>query len=310
MTTYQPSRMPSAVLLVLLLMPIATAGHESSELPQKLVLRNLYLSDSPQEEAPEVSVAGRISTTLRFETPCDPARTKLLGWEDRFEPLLVGTRSVVVTPLRNLTRDDGFLLLVTLTDGTSLPFTLVAASGPVDAQINVFPNQESPGAVRMALEDKRREVQELRTENERREQEESSVDHALAALLANGAVSKTRFRQREKWAFQDAGLKAEIFILDDHERSAIIFQMTNLDRERPWKLSEARLSTLATSEPKPFALRMQPSEILPRKTGRIAVVTDMPSFDAQKGAEKLVLELFRDGGRREGYVVLEARPQR
>ncbi|PTL76979.1 hypothetical protein DAT35_45855 [Vitiosangium sp. GDMCC 1.1324] len=36
-----------------------------------------------------VYVRGRVSTVLRLEKPCDPERTKMLGWEGRSSPCCV-----------------------------------------------------------------------------------------------------------------------------------------------------------------------------------------------------------------------------
>jgi hypothetical protein len=96
-------------------------------------VRNLYLSDDPRDEASRVNVGGRVATVLRFEQDVDPARTKMLGWEGWFEPLLVGGKSVGLVPLQKISPADRFLLKVTLADGTELPFTVTAReSGRVD----------------------------------------------------------------------------------------------------------------------------------------------------------------------------------
>ncbi|WP_373691598.1 DUF2381 family protein [Hyalangium versicolor] len=77
-------------------------------------VRNLYLSDDPRDEAPRVNVGGCVATVLRFEQAVDPVRTKMLGWEGWFEPLLVGGKSVVLVPLQKIAPEDRFLLRVAL----------------------------------------------------------------------------------------------------------------------------------------------------------------------------------------------------
>ncbi|QRK09134.1 DUF2381 family protein [Archangium violaceum] len=67
-------------------------------------------------------------------------------------------------------------------DGTSLPFTVIAGKDVVDGQVDVFPEPESPEAVRAALQAKQAENRALRAENQRYRQEEVSVEHALATL--------------------------------------------------------------------------------------------------------------------------------
>jgi hypothetical protein len=110
--------------------------------------RNIYLSDHPSLGASEVYVSAGIVTVLRVEQPCEPARTKMLGWEGRFEPVVCAGKSVLLVPLRDLEPQDRFLLLVTLADGTELPFTVTSRQEAIDdrtgdQQVNVFRDRES-----------------------------------------------------------------------------------------------------------------------------------------------------------------------
>lgn len=291
------------------LLPMLAAAQDLPELARQLVRRELYLSKESRE-VPEVFVAARTVTTLRFDIPCDPLQTRLLGWEGRFEPLLVGGKSVVIVPLRDLAPDDRFMLLVTLADGTSVPFTVTTGKDVVDGQVDVFPDPESPEAVRAALRAKQAENRALRAENQRYRQEEVSVEYALAALLANNQVSLTPFRVEEKWRPNALDTEGEVSILLPRGRvasglAAVVFQITNTEPERPWKLQEVRLMNAVTLEKKPFALRMSDAAIAPGRTGRIAIIMDLPPADSIKTGDMLVLEIFRDGGLRQGYVELD-----
>lgn len=313
MMTSAIGQMRTAALVALLVASTSASAHgeqfPSQESPRR---RALYVSKEPTHGVPELFVAGGVVSTLRFEIDCDPSRTRMLGWEGRFEPLLVGGRSVVLVPLKDLAPDDRFILLVTLMDGTSLPFTVTASRGAVDGQVNVFPNPESSEAVRTELEEKRKENAALRDENRRQREEETSVDHALAALLLNGQLEMTPFTEGEKWVLRGDGLEIEILTFvprKDQRKTArtkagVVFNVKNKDSTRPWALQEAQLSTFTTREPRPFALRQSSSPIAPGKKGRIAIVTDLASFDPTRDGNKLVLELFRNGGRRDAYVEL------
>ncbi|HEX8825949.1 MAG TPA: DUF2381 family protein [Archangium sp.] len=306
MMTFPIGWMRKAALVALVVVSTHAGAQQQPCLMELPRPRRFYLPKDARAVVPEVFVAGGVVTTLRFDSPCDPSRTKLLGaWEGRFEPLLAGGRSVVIVPLRDLAPEDRFQLLVTLADGTEVPFTLTASKTFVDRQVNVFPNPESPEALRSALEDAHQENKALREENHRRESEETSTNHSLAGLLASGERSMTPFKQTQKWALDDEGLKGDIMLLEGSERSAVLFQLTNLDPKKPWKLQEARLSALTTGEPRPFALRMSPTELPPGKAGRIAIVTNQSFFDTPTGQDKLVLEIFRDGGLQQAYIVLE-----
>ncbi len=288
MMTFPIGWIRKAALVALLLVATSVAAHERQpHFAEPPMRRALYFSTAPQHEVPELFVSAGIVTTLRFESDCDPSKTKLLGWEGRFEPLLVGGRSVVIVPLKNLDPDDRLMLLVTLMDGTSLPFTVKTSETRVDGQVTVFPKPESPEAVRAALEDARKENDVLRDENRRQREEGTSVDHALAALLLNEQIEMTPFREGEKWVLRGDGVDVEILIFVPRKnqskvarkKAAVVFNVKNKDPLRPWELQEARLSTFTTWQPKPFALRTTPSSIPPGKAGRIAIVTDLASFD-------------------------------
>ena len=182
----------STLLLVLAVSAAVTRVREPVE-------RTLILSEHPRSEAPKVYVGGRISTVLRLEKPCDSARTQLLGWEGHFEPLICSGKTVVLYPLRDLTPEDRFLLRVTLSDGTELPFTVTAhrqsyEDREIDQQVNVFADREGYDAVLASLYRALKSERELQAENERYRMEENSVDHAYATLLANGAGKQAPFR--------------------------------------------------------------------------------------------------------------------
>jgi uncharacterized protein (TIGR02268 family) len=289
-----------SVLLFILLASVAVA---QEGVPH---VRNIYLSGDPQHEVLRVNVGGRIATVLRFQQTIDPGKTKLLGWEGRFEPILVGGRKVVLEPLQSVTSQEQFLLLVTFADGTELPFTVTASeSGQVDQQVNVFPDAETADAIRSRLSEAHVRERALRDENERYHKEETSVDHALAQLLANGGKRMTPFLRDKKWAFKCDGVTMEIQSLTAPGKVAVVFEVTNLDPTTPWRIREARLATATTGELRPFALRMNQAEIVPGASGRIVVVADETVFTSKNGPEQLVLELFRGDGMQVASVVLE-----
>jgi uncharacterized protein (TIGR02268 family) len=295
--------LPRQFVLALALVASVAAAQERE--PR---VRNLYLSEDPQDAVPRIYVGGRLATVLRFEHDVDPARTKLLGWEGWFEPLLVGGRSVVLVPRQKIRPEDGFLLLVTLADKTELPFTVTAReSGRVDQQVNVFPNRESPDAVRSRLTDAHWREQQLREENERYRKEETSVDHALAQLLANGDIKYTPFKPAETWMLKCDGADVNVLVLTSKSvpKVAVLFTVTNQNHLAPWKLMEARLLGMSTMRPRPFALRMEKAEISSGTSGRIAIVADESAFASKQKPEQLVLELFRSDGLQQVQVVLD-----
>jgi uncharacterized protein (TIGR02268 family) len=297
----------AAMGFLLLSIPAGAQGMEWKSFADLPKPRNLFVAKDAKSPVPEILVAGGVATTLRFESECDPLRTRLLGWEGRFEPLLVGGRSVLIVPLRGLADGERFLLQVTLEDGTSLPFTVTSSEHLVDGQVNVYPDPESPEAVRKALAEKRKENEALAAENQRQREEQTSVDHALAALLANGQLRMTPFREHETWKLNEDGVVLEVSILgpkarEPMQKAAVVFKVMNKSSAEPWELQEARLMTAETFKQPPFALRMAPASIAPGATGRVAIVTDLASFGPDTNDPRLILELFRTDGRRQAQL--------
>jgi hypothetical protein len=251
-------------------------------------------------------VGGQVATVLRFEQEVDPAGTKMMGWEGWFEPLLVGGQSVLLVPLQKIRPEDNFLLKVTLADRTERTFIVTAReSGRVDQQIDVFPDPESSDAVRSRLAASQRRERALFEQNERYRQEETSIDHALAALLVRGAVKMTPLRRINSWRLEGDGLLMEVHAYESPKKRGVVFHVKNQGLETPWKLVEARLFRESTREAWPFALRMDQEELAPGSSGTIAVVTDVSGFDFKQGIEKLVLQLIRSDGLVQAYVTLE-----
>ncbi len=297
----------------LLLMLLASVAGAKERKPNE---RNLYLSDHPSTEAPDVYVAAGIVTVLRLERPCDAARTRMLGWEGRFEPVECAGKSVLLVPLRDIEPEDRFLLLVTLADGTELPFTVTSRQDAPsdrsgDQQVNVFRDHKAPKAVLAALYDALGRERVLQEEVERYRKEDSE-DHALATLLVKGAEKMTRFRPRLAKLFKSPeGVEFHISVLTskNRDKAAVLFTVTNNCPNAPWSLMEARLVTEEGGEPRPFALRASRVQWGPRgDTGQIAVVLDANVFNSKNGPERLVLELFRAGdGLRQASVQLDPR---
>ncbi|MCY1045908.1 DUF2381 family protein [Corallococcus sp. bb12-1] len=277
------------------------------------VVRTVLLSEHPEDFTPSVYVKGAVSTVLRFEAPVDPAKTRMLAWEGRFEPLLVGGRKVVVEPLRDLEEDEGVPLLVTLTNGREIPFLLKPPGqgrrAELDQQVNVYEDRQRYEAMYSTLMDSLKQQRALKEENARLRQEERSPDHALATLVANGDLKQTPFALGQRWRLKEEGADIVVEILTSKKvpKVAVLFNVTNRDAKRPWKLMEAQLSTVSGKKPRPFALRMQQDEIAPGSMGRIAVIADDSVFQSPQGVEQLALELFRADGLSQAYLVLEWR---
>ncbi len=273
-------------------------------------VRSVYLRGGTKDRAEEVYVLGQVTTVLRFEQLCDPAGTTMLGWEGRFEPVECVGKTVLLVPLRNLQPEDRFMLVVTLADGTELPFTVVGAGQEEwkwpDQQVNVFLEPEEPDALRQQLEEARARELALMTDQRRRLREDTA-DHALAKLLTSGGIKQTRFKLRKRRLFQDKGVTTLTQIYSGKGKAAVLFNVTNhAPSKKPWRVMQARLVAIrlgadpeipyAFGDARPFALRQDRDEIAFDEAGNVAVVVDKSAFLTENGPAQLLLELYNQDG--------------
>jgi uncharacterized protein (TIGR02268 family) len=297
-------------LLLVLVASVAVAAVAKVREP---IERTLILAEHPRADAHKVYVGGRISTVLRFEKSCDPERTKLLAWEGRFERLICSGKTVVLYPLGDLTPEDRFMLLVTLTDGTEIPFTVTAhrqfyGDREIDQQVNVFADRQGYDAVLSSLYRALKSERELREENERYRKEENSIDHAYATLLANGAQKQVPFRPKKTIVLKDEDTAVTIDLYSGKGKAAAVVQLVNTSSDVPWRFGEARLSSdRSVHTTRPFALRMNQAEIVPGASGTFAVVVDQSAFVSRQGLVDLTLEIFRNDGQQQVVVWLDHR---
>jgi uncharacterized protein (TIGR02268 family) len=294
MLDFPPSRL---VLLAVLVASVASAKDRE---PQ---IRNVLLPWRPDRLARFVYVAGEVATVLHFEKDVDPARTKMEGWEGRFEPLAVAGKVVVLVPILDLTPEDRLPLVVTLVDGTQVPFTVTADKATVDHQLNLFWDPETVKWLRADLENALKREQSYREENERYAQEANSPDHALAALLVTGSTEQTPFRLKQTLVFKDSEYldsEAVATVYSGKGKVAVVVRIKN-HGTRAWNLDEARLTAadgfwLPETKKLKCAVRMTPRSIAPGATGAVAIVADRSAFASASGLETLALQLIRDDG--------------
>jgi uncharacterized protein DUF2381 len=290
-------------------LPLALVASVALAKDPDVVERIINLSEHPAVTANKIYVAGRVATVLRFEREVDPEQTRMLGWEGWFEPLLVGGKKVVLEPLRDIEPGDRFMLLVTLRDSTEIPFVVTSEQQPLDGrrvadqQVTVVCNLESASAAQASLYESLKRERDLQEKVEHYEQQDS-VDHALAALLAKDTPEQTPFRERRKWRVKEGDVQFVVRLFSGKGKAAVVFNITNHE-DQPWKMKMARLYTASGWKDRPFAVRTDREAITPGTTGSVAVVVDKSAF--QDGAEvrNLLLEIYRDDGYRQLFVLVD-----
>ena len=280
------------------------------DVPENLTIRTFTVPLSPGEDHPlPIYVSGQVVTTLRFEAEVDPAKTKLVDWEGRFEPLLVGGKKVVLEPLHNLGSGEALPLLVTLVDGTQCTFLVKARSyealGWTDVQLNVFKHRDSYDAMLSDLYETKNRERDLREENGQLREEVNSVDSAMALLLANGEETK-KFRSVAVLRPKNKDMDTMVTLFSALDQAAAVIQLTNTHHGAPWRLDRAYLTQgHGGHSARPFAIRMDRPWILPGEAGTIAVVVGENAFATDSGElADLVLEIFGDDGLRQAAVAM------
>lgn len=292
--------------LVLLVVLVASAALASER--ERLAIRTLLLSEHPDSSTDYAYVKGRVVTVLRFEQPVNPAKTKMMGWEGRLEPLGVVGNKVILEPLRDLARDEGIPLVVTLTDDTEIPFLLRPPKdeeGWTDQQVDVFKNRETYEAMFSALMRALKREKALEEEVERFRQERTSEDHALAALMATGAMEQTPFTIESYASGKDDDSEIEATVFKGKGKAAVVFKVKNLHREHDWSVKSARVVTISKGRKSDVAMHASKASLAPGESGVVAVIADKRAFIEDGKLTSVFLELYRHDGLQQAFVQLD-----
>ncbi|MBZ4415251.1 DUF2381 family protein [Myxococcus sp. RHSTA-1-4] len=292
---------------------MASSATQASGERDKLSVRRIMLSEHPADDTRPIYVKGQVVTTLRFEQLVDPSKTKMIGWEGRLEPLAVVRNKVLLEPIHDLNKDEGIPLVVTLADGTEIPFLVrppwSKSDGgwmPItDQQVDVFKDRESYAAMHAALMDALKKNDTLTEENQRYRKEETSEDHALAALLASGAVAQTPFMIASHITGKDDDTEIKATLFRGKGKAAVVFNVKNLAPEQPWSVKSARLLTVSSGRESAVAVRSTSSSIAPGESGVVAVVADRSAFIEDGKLASVFLEIYRHDGMRQALVQLD-----
>lgn len=131
---------PWSVLLWVLLLSTAAAARETRQ-------GTVLVAGEPGGAPPVLYVAAGLSTLVDFEGLLEPRVTPTPGLSGRVGVIPVGTRSLVVVPVRDLARGERVLLPVTGRTGDGEPRTvtlvLVTRQDEVDlqAQVSLVPHE-------------------------------------------------------------------------------------------------------------------------------------------------------------------------
>ena len=216
---------------------------------------------------------------------------------------------MILEPLHDLAPDEGVPLVVTLVDGTEVPFLLrpsgLGEGAWTDQQVDVFQNRDSYAAIHAALLRALKREKALEEKVERFRKEETSEDHALAALLASGSVAQTPFTIARYIKDRDDGTEISATLFRGKNKAAVVINVKNLDPVRPWVVKSARILTVASGREHAVAVRSTSTAIDPGTAGVVAVVIDQSAFIEDGKLTSVFLELYGRNGLRQAFVQLD-----
>jgi uncharacterized protein (TIGR02268 family) len=299
-----PRRAVRSWIPLLLCAVTSSTGVQGHETPGastlRLRVRDIFLPSQQDGPAPDIYVDARHATVLRFEDSLVPVSVHVPDWKGRFEQPLAHGQSVLLVPLVKLHEHERIPLLITLQDGTPVPFSLVASPAIPDQQVNVLLRSGSCTDVRHQLESERERREALQQQLQDSERERSSPEHALAVLLSDERTENL-FKAADKTdRIELAGVNIEIKRFRLEHLSAVLFILKVSDPGLPWTLHKVEVTREGSGEPHAFALSSWPDPANALGTRRIAVVMEA---SPEGNKEPTIIHLHeRQGGRRFWYT--------
>src|SRR5512140_605828 len=249
--------------------------------------RHVTLYQEAADKVMEVYVAGGVATLLRLPSELAPRGTRIVGGGRRFD-VLMGGKYILIVPTRQLILDERFAMEVVLDDGTFIALNLVRGQWP-DGEVWLDKEQANPEQLRIRLASMKQKARGFEASLRQAQKEQESGDFALAGMMATGQSELTMFNRVNVRDLLTS--RGQLFTLSAYSprpdakamtnKVVAIIDMTNggtepLDLSSEWSVHDSDAMDV------PFALRAQPTVILPGKKGRIAVVLDRASFGSDE----------------------------
>jgi uncharacterized protein (TIGR02268 family) len=239
---------------------------------------------------PEVRVAAKVTTYLRFNAPIDKASLELEGRETRFKLVDPGDHTLALEVAVEPGPGERLLVRVRYKDGGPPGYaTLALVSHPtlVDKEVEVVRRPRTVEALEVALAEKEAELAALKAVS------------GPARLVFSGRLNLAGVKARSfEQSFIDtrSGLKVA---WSEGYRAGLwalaVLHVQNLPGQNPWEPGEARLTRADGTPVKVLSVDMNKAWLAPGEEGLVAVETAAPFW---KVDEDLRLELLDKGGSR------------
>ncbi|HYO52145.1 DUF2381 family protein [Archangium sp.] len=265
-----PLTLPSPLHLLVLLaltVPEAAAAQQSQRPARERQERQVVVPSSPGEPVPEVRVAARVTTYLRFNALIDRASLEVEGRATRFKLVDPGEYTLALEVAVELDPGERLLVRVRYKDGGTPAYaTLALVTHPtlVDKEVEVVRRAQ------VEAELAARHAQGAR----------SGLPHlAFAGMLDSNGVRATPF-----WGNVAPGYKGGLMLGEGMGYQATLWAMVvvlvrNLPGQPAWAPGTARLTSAKGTPVKVLSVHMEKPRLQPGESALVAVLVEPPSSD-------------------------------
>jgi uncharacterized protein (TIGR02268 family) len=242
---------------------------------------------------PEVRVAAKVTTYLRFNVPIDKASLEVDGRATRFKLVDPGEYTLALEPAAELDPEERLLVRVRYKDGgTPASATLVLVSHPtlVDKEVEVVRRPRTVEALAARLAHVEAELVVLKTQCAR-----SGLPH----LAFSGLLDSKDVRAKQFWGKAAVGYKGGLEPGQGTGYRAtnwamVAVRVRNLPGQPAWAPGTARLTSTKGTPVKVLSVHMETPRLQAGESALVAVLVEPP--DSTEGHFQLEL-LDAEGGR-------------
>jgi uncharacterized protein (TIGR02268 family) len=253
--------------------------------------RQVVVPSGPNEPIPEVRVATKVTTYLRFSAPVDKASLEVEQWTTRFKLVDPGEYIIGLEVAVEPKPGERLIVRVRYKDGLAPEYaTLALVSHPtlVDKEVEVARRPRTVEALETTLAEKEAQLAALRAVS------------GPAGLVFSGRLDLGGV-QAQRIAMAPTGAQSGLRVVEGEGYRArfwtlAVVRVRNLLGQKPWVPGEVRLTRVSDGRlVQVRSVDLNKAQLAPGEEGLVAVETEAPFWKAD---DVLRLELRdKSGGR-------------
>jgi uncharacterized protein (TIGR02268 family) len=255
--------------------------------------RQVVVPSSPGEPVPEVRVAARVTTYLRFNAPIDKASLEVEGRATRFTLVDVGEYAIALELAVEPAPGERLIVRVRYKDGGTPAYaTLALVSHPtlVDKEVEVVRRPRTVEALEARLAQVEAELAALKAQ---------CAHGGLPHLAFSGLLDANQIRAMPFWGQTAPGYQGGLKPGEGIGYRATLWAMVsvrvrNLPGQPAWMPGAARLTSAKGTPVKVLSVHMEKPRLQAGESALVAVLVEPPSSDESSFQLELV---DTEGGR-------------